>query len=124
MFRALSAATSIDRATRGNSKENRKNEKNRRRRIRIARGLYDASTTTTTTTTIARNRKAKARNDDEDDYVDVKSREYYDGFMKSPMVDDRNRDSVLPTLKFAFNASVAVGALLVLCLFSNGLLGA
>ena len=62
-------------------------------------------------------------------------REYYEGFFKSPLgeqsvdgfnIDDdgerRRRDSIAPTIKFALNSSLVVGALLVLFLASNGLL--
>jgi len=60
------------------------------------------------------------------------TREYYEGFFKSPLgeqsVDgnnidgERRRDSIAPTIKFALNSSLVVGALLVLFLASNGLL--
>jgi len=60
------------------------------------------------------------------------TREYYEGFFKSPQgeqsVDgnnidgERRRDSIAPTIKFALNSSLVVGALLVLFLASNGLL--
>ena len=59
------------------------------------------------------------------------SREYYEGFFKSPLGEQsvdgnddggRRRDSIAPTIKFALNSSLVVGALLVLFLASNGLL--
>jgi hypothetical protein len=60
------------------------------------------------------------------------TREYYEGFFKSPLgeqsvdgnIDDggRRRDSIAPTIKFALNSSLVVGALLLLFLASNGLL--
>jgi hypothetical protein len=123
-----------------------------RRPILVAVAKRRKTTTTTTTTPVVAVAVAKATSSGKEEEVDEEKerakakettttrttnarREYYEGFFKSPLgeqsvdgfnIDDdgerRRRDSIAPTIKFALNSSLVVGALLVLFLASNGLL--
>ena len=78
--------------------------------------------------------KNDGKDDDEQKLTTTDSKEYYAGFLNSPLGDisvdnsssdsnsGKRRDSIAPTLKFALNSTAVVLVLLLAFLASNGLL--
>ncbi|CAL6392998.1 unnamed protein product [Bathycoccus prasinos] len=78
--------------------------------------------------------KNDGKEDDEQKLTTTDSKEYYAGFLNSPLGDisvdnsssdsesSKRRDSIAPTLKFALNSTAVVLVLLLAFLASNGLL--
>jgi len=76
----------------------------------------------------------KDDDDDEQKLTTTDSKEYYAGFLNSPLGDisvdnsssdsnsGKRRDSIAPTLKFALNSTAVVLVLLLAFFASNGLL--
>ena len=78
--------------------------------------------------------KKDGKEEDERKLTTTDSKEYYAGFLNSPLGDisvdnsssssdsSKRRDSIAPTLKFAMNSTAVVLVLLLAFLASNGLL--
>lgn len=78
--------------------------------------------------------KNDGKDDDEQKLTTTDSKEYYAGFLNSPLGDisvdnsssessnSKRRDSIAPTLKFAMNSTAVVLVLLLAFFASNGLL--
>ena len=79
--------------------------------------------------------KNDGKDDDEQKLTTTDSKEYYAGFLNSPLGDisvdnsssessnsSKRRDSIAPTMKFAMNATAVVLVLLLAFFASNGLL--
>ena len=78
--------------------------------------------------------KNDGKDDDEQKLTTTDSKEYYAGFLNSPLWDisvdnsssessnSKRRDSIAPTLKFAMNSTAVVLVLLLAFFASNGLL--
>jgi len=127
MMRSTTVATSSVFCTRGNRRwqEQQRQKQQKQTLISTKRGARIISMN------VSNKNDGK---DDEQKLTTTDSKEYYAGFLNSPLGDisvdnsssssdsSKRRDSIAPTLKFALNSTAVVLVLLLAFLASNGLL--